>query len=111
MDLHLNCRDVIHHDLNWNPSSLEQRNGRVDRIGAKVEGCFQPIHIYYPYIASTQDEKMYKVVMDRERWFKVLMGDKVRIESALVSDKHAERVPFPEKAAEEFMFKLHVVKD
>ena len=37
VDLHLNCRFVIHHDLSWNPSTLEQRTGRIDRIGAKCE--------------------------------------------------------------------------
>ncbi len=37
VDLHRFCRYVIHHDLCWNPSTLEQRTGRIDRIGAKVE--------------------------------------------------------------------------
>ena len=31
--LHLHCRYIIHHDLCWNPSTLEQRTGRIDRIG------------------------------------------------------------------------------
>lgn len=33
VDLHRHCRHVLHH-LRWNPSDLEQRTGRVDRIGA-----------------------------------------------------------------------------
>ncbi len=106
VDLHINCRYVIHHDLSWNPSSLEQRNGRVDRIGGKMEKCARPIHIYLPYIEATQDEKMFKVVMDRERWFKVLMGGEVQIDSALETEKQASRVPFPESAAEGLAFKL-----
>jgi hypothetical protein len=28
---------VIHHDLDWNPSSIEQRTGRVGRLGCKAE--------------------------------------------------------------------------
>ena len=67
VDLNLNCRFVIHHDLSWNPSTLEQRPGRVDRIGAKVERCGKSLEVYLPYVATTQDEKMYRVVMDRER--------------------------------------------
>jgi len=47
VDLHLNCRYIIHHDLCWNPSTLEQRTGRVDRIGAKVEKCGSPINISF----------------------------------------------------------------
>ncbi len=33
IDLHLECRHVIHHDLDWNPSVLEQRTGRVKSGG------------------------------------------------------------------------------
>jgi superfamily II DNA/RNA helicase len=82
VDLHLNCRHVLHHDLCWNPSTLEQRTGRVDRIGAKAERCGQPILVFLPYIAETQDEKMYRVVMDRERWFQVVMGEEYRLDLA-----------------------------
>lgn len=28
VDLHRFCRHVIHHDLAWNPSDIEQRTGR-----------------------------------------------------------------------------------
>ncbi len=56
VDLHRFCRYVIHHDLCWNPSTLEQRIGRVDRIGAKVEQCGLPVRVYLPYLAETQDE-------------------------------------------------------
>ena len=48
VDLHGNCRYVIHHDLCWNPSTLEQRTGCVDRINAKAERVKQPIHVYLP---------------------------------------------------------------
>ena len=108
VDLHRNCRYIIHHDLCWNPSTLEQRNGRVDRIGCRAERTNLPIHIYYPYIGETQDEKMYRVVMDREKWFKVVMGEDYRI-TAKDTDELAQRIPFPDAAAEELSFKLNVV--
>ena len=107
VDLHLNCRHVIHHDLCWNPSILEQRTGRVDRITAKAERCGQPIQVFLPYIAETQDEKMYRVVMDRERWFSVVMGEKYKVD-ARTTDRLSERVPFPEKAARDLAFRLEV---
>jgi superfamily II DNA/RNA helicase len=107
VDLHLNCRYVLHHDLCWNPSTLEQRTGRVDRIGAKAEMAGQPIHIYIPFIAETQDEKMYRVVMDRERWFSVVMGEKYSVDTR-TTDKLSTRVPLPTSAANELSFKLGV---
>lgn len=107
VDLHLNCRHIIHHDLCWNPSTLEQRTGRVDRIGAKAEKCGKPIKVYLPYISETQDEKMYRVVTERERWFNILMGDKYKVDVAS-TDKIAERIPLPEELARELSFNLEV---
>jgi len=31
INLQRHCRDLVHFDLPWNPSKLEQRNGRIDR--------------------------------------------------------------------------------
>lgn len=106
VDLHLNCRYVIHHDLCWNPSTLEQRTGRVDRIGAKAEKVKGSICVYLPYIAATQDEKMFRVVRDRERWFQILMGDKYQIDEG-ATEARAERVPLPDSVQADLMMKLH----
>jgi superfamily II DNA/RNA helicase len=37
LDLHHHCKRVVHHDLAWNPAQLEQRVGRVDRLGALIQ--------------------------------------------------------------------------
>jgi superfamily II DNA/RNA helicase len=105
VDLHLNCRHVIHHDLSWNPSMLEQRTGRVDRLGSKGEMSLKPIQVYLPYISETQDEKMYRVVMDRERWFQVVMGEKYTID-AKTTEKLASRIPLPASVAQQLAFDL-----
>jgi Helicase conserved C-terminal domain len=107
VDLHLDCRYVIHHDLCWNPSTLEQRTGRIDRLGAKAERARKSIHVYLPYVAATQDEKMFRVVRDRERWFQVVMGEKYEIDEA-GTDRHAARVLLPETAALALAFRLEV---
>ncbi|MBP8259189.1 MAG: SWF/SNF helicase family protein [Verrucomicrobia bacterium] len=107
VDLHLNCRNVIHHDLSWNPSTLEQRTGRVDRIGAKAELCGRSIHVYLPFIAETQDEKQFRVVLDRERWFKVVMGEKYKLDLR-TTDRLAARLPIPAQLADDLVFRLDV---
>jgi hypothetical protein len=33
IDLQQQCRYIIHYDLEWNPARMEQREGRVDRVG------------------------------------------------------------------------------
>ena len=36
-DLHTFCRRVMHYGIAWTPSAMEQRTGRVDRIGGLVQ--------------------------------------------------------------------------
>lgn len=105
VDLHLNCRHMIHHDLAWNPSTIEQRTGRIDRIGAKAERVGKSIEIALPYVGGTQDEKMFRVVMDRERWFQIVMGEKYATDE-LSTERHAERVALPELVSRELTMQL-----
>lgn len=92
IDLHQECRFVIHHDLDWNPSVLEQRTGRLDRIGALAEREGKNIEVYEPYLAGTHDEKMFRVVKDRAQWFDIVMG---RATGADESATEAEEVRVP----------------
>jgi len=94
VDLHWECRTIIHHDLDWNPSNLEQRTGRLDRIGSMATAVGKPIDVYEPYTAGLQDEKTFKVVMDRAQWFNIVMGDSVELNEQTI-DGIAERVPMP----------------
>jgi len=106
VDLHLHCRYVIHHDLCWNPSTLEQRSGRVDRIGCLAERVRESINLYLPYVAATQDEKMFNVVRDRERWFQIVMGERYEVDEA-ATDRRAARIPLPEAVRGDLALKLH----
>jgi superfamily II DNA or RNA helicase len=105
IDLHRFCRHVIHHDGFWNPSTLEQQTGRLDRIRSKAELCRRPIQVCQPFIAGGADEKMYRVLRDRERWFQVVMGQKFEFDEAK-SDDLASRVPLPAELAQRLTFAL-----
>lgn len=105
VDLHHDCRHVIHHDLDWNPSTLEQRTGRVDRLRSKGERHNESIEVSLPYIAQTQDEKMFRVVRDRERWFQVVMGAQHELDESEIDDI-SERVELPPEAAASLAFRL-----
>ncbi|CBL45785.1 Hypothetical protein HDN1F_22020 [gamma proteobacterium HdN1] len=96
IDLHQECRFVIHHDLDWNPSVLEQRTGRLDRIGALADRLGRNIEVYEPYLAGTHDEKMYKVVKDRAQWFDIVMG-RPSSSDEHATDAEANRVPLHQK--------------
>jgi hypothetical protein len=105
VDLQQDCRHVIHHDLAWNPSTLEQRTGRIDRIGSKAEAVRQPVVIYEPYLGGTHDEKMFRVVKDRERWFGVVMGETPE-SGERVTERQEARVPLPIALAEQLTMNL-----
>ena len=49
------CRVVINYDLPWNPMKVEQRIGRIDRIGQKSP----KITIWNLFYADTIDERVY----------------------------------------------------
>jgi SNF2 family DNA or RNA helicase len=109
VDLHRFCRHVIHHDLCWNPSTLEQRTGRLDRIRCKAEVTGHPIVVYEPFIAGSADERMYRVVRDRERWFQIVMGQKFEFDEHS-AEETAARVPLPESLADRLVFDLRRYK-
>ena len=82
LDLHRQCRRVVHHDLPWNPAKLEQRTGRVDRIGslserlAATNEADTSIHVWLPYMHGTYDETIFDRVMARRREFHCVLGNK-----------------------------------
>ncbi len=66
-----------------------------------------PIVVYEPYVEGTQDEKQFRVVKDRERWFNVVMGEKMELDE-WTTDRLAERVPLPEGLARRLTMRLGV---
>lgn len=103
VDLQRYCRHVIHHDLAWNPSSIEQRTGRIDRLGCKAEGQ-EPVTVYLPYLAGAADDRQFKVMTEREQWFRVVMGqDQV---ARLITPDSEETIPLPRSIADELNFSL-----
>ncbi|MGV9747784.1 helicase-related protein [Rhodococcus zopfii] len=99
IDLHHECRHVIHYDLDWNPSKLEQRTGRLDRIGALAEREKKNIEVYEPYLAGTHDEKMFRVVKDRAGWFDIVMG-RATAGDERTTDAEEARVPLHPRVRE-----------
>ena len=105
VDLQRYCCHVIHHDLAWNPSSIEQRTGRVDRLGCKAEGR-EPISVYLPYLAGAADERQYRVMTEREQWFRVVMGQD-EVARLITPDSNAV-APLPRSIADELSFNLEL---
>ena len=61
---------LINYDLPWNPSKVEQRIGRIDRIGQ----ISSEIKVYNLFLLNSIDEKVYKALDERCGLFKHFVG-------------------------------------
>lgn len=62
---------LINYDLPWNPMRVEQRIGRIDRIGQKES----KVHIWNFFYAGTLDDRIYTRLFERLDVFKEALGD------------------------------------
>jgi hypothetical protein len=106
VDLQRFCRHMIHHDLAWNPSTIEQRTGRIDRIGCKAEGR-HPIASFLPFIDGGADERQFRVMRDREQWFQVVMGQDA-VANLITAATAESSPPLPKALAASLAFDLSV---
>jgi len=82
-------RVVINYDLPWNPMRLEQRIGRVDRLGQGADRVF----IWNMLLANTIDARIYQRLFEKLELcqtalgdFEAILGDEIRrLESDLLS--------------------------
>lgn len=91
-DLHTFCRRVIHYGIAWTPSSVEQRTGRVDRIGSLVQRELEGrpiraedhefIQVHYPHLADTIEVLQVRRVLERINEFLRLSHRDVKVTRA-----------------------------
>lgn len=65
------CGVIINYDMPWNPMRVEQRIGRLDRIGQ----VYPTVRIYNFYYDGTVEAKVYKKLRDRIDTFQNVVGN------------------------------------
>ncbi len=65
------CSTIINYDLPWNPMKVEQRIGRIDRIGQKAA----LLHIINLFYDETIDSRIYDRLLSRLKIFEEALGD------------------------------------
>lgn len=65
------CGVLINYDMPWNPMRVEQRIGRIDRIGQR----YDKVWIRNYFIADTVEAIIYQRLSDRIEWFEAVVGD------------------------------------
>ncbi len=53
------CHHVVLYDLPWRPATIEQRIGRIDRVGQRHD-----VHVWVPYFTSGYEAAILKVMQD-----------------------------------------------
>jgi SNF2 family DNA or RNA helicase len=64
------CRHVINYDLPWNPMRLEQRIGRVHRLGQTND-----VYIYNFAVKNTVEEHILTLLYEKIRLFERVVGE------------------------------------
>ncbi len=64
------CGVLINYDMPWNPMRVEQRIGRVDRIGQRYER----VEIRNYFYEGTVEAQVYQALSRRIRWFEEVVG-------------------------------------
>lgn len=64
------CRNVVNFDLPWNPMRLEQRIGRVHRLGQT-----RPVNIYNMATKDTVEEYILYLLHEKLNMFQAVVGD------------------------------------
>ena len=66
-----NCGTVFNYDMPWNPMKVEQRIGRIDRIGQQRP----TVRIRHFFYQGTVEADVYAALGDRINWFETVVGD------------------------------------
>ncbi len=79
------CNVIVNYDLPWNPMKVEQRIGRIDRLGQKAAD----VYVYNFVLRETIEEKIFKVLSEKISLFKECIGD---LDSILVDDREKDHL-------------------
>jgi len=110
-DLHSYCKNIYHYGIAWNPSDMEQRTGRVDRIDsmayrllkkAESEGSesipfLNKLQVFYPYLIDTLEvNQMIRLFKGMDKFIDIFYNDlsvNIKKESKANVDDIVEDIP------------------
>ncbi len=64
------CNTVINFDIPWNPMAIEQRVGRIDRIGQTRE-----VFVFNLATSGTIEDEMLRILDDKINMFELVVGE------------------------------------
>ena len=87
LNLQRHCHDLFHFDLPWNPSRLDQRNGRIDR---KLQPADEVFCRYFVF-AQRPEDRVLRVLVDKVERVREELGSVAKVlEGRVVRSVSAE---------------------
>lgn len=96
------CGVLINYDMPWNPMRVEQRIGRIDRIGQQYERVWILNYFY----DETVEADIYKALSTRINWFEEVVGELQPIISRV--PRAIEKVAMTRKSERERVLRAEV---
>lgn len=82
LNLQKHCYNLFHYDVPWNPSRMEQRNGRIDR---KLQDS-DVVYCHYFFYKDRPEDKVLKVLIEKTNTIRKQLGSLAQV----VEEKLAE---------------------
>lgn len=98
------CNHIINYDLPWNPMRLEQRIGRIHRLGQEKD-----VYIYNMSTKNTVEEHILKLLYEKINLFEKVIGELDEILTKLeISnfEDHLQDILFQSKSEGEMKIKM-----
>ncbi|MCC7178691.1 MAG: helicase [Acidobacteria bacterium] len=85
VNLQNHCADLFHFDVPWNPSRLEQRNGRIDR---KLQRALE-VRCHYFFYAQRDEDRVLKALVQKTKVIRQQLGSLAPVLERRLEDRLA----------------------
>ncbi len=75
VNLQNHCADLFHFDIPWNPSRMEQRNGRIDRKGQREK----EVRCHYFVYTQRPEDRVLQVLVEKSKTIQEELGSLAQV--------------------------------
>lgn len=89
VNLQNHCADLFHFDIPWNPSRMEQRNGRIDRKGQRSP----EVRCHYFVYTQRPEDRVLEVLVEKSKTIQEELGSLAQVVDTKLAKRLAGGIP------------------